>query len=218
MNAGTNKLFCLLDHKPVIVHTLEVLQKCERIAHIILAVSSGEQEIFQDLIDRHALSKVIRLVVGGPRRQDSVYNMLEAAGSPDMVAIHDGARPLLTRQDLARVLEIPDGFDGVILGAPLKDTLKHVGGSQVILDTPRREDYWLAQTPQVFRHGTILKAYASAKDSGMCATDDSSMVELMGGKVKIVQALSENLKITTMEDLVAAETILRERKSTHANG
>jgi 2-C-methyl-D-erythritol 4-phosphate cytidylyltransferase len=212
MHSTKNKLLLLIEDRPIIIRTLEIFNRNPHISQIIVATGRDEREIFEDLVRACRLEKVAHIIAGGAERQDSVYNMLQAAHSPDMVAVHDGARPLLDDYDLERTLEIPEGFQGVVLGVPLKDTIKKVDTDHVVLDTPRREEFWMAQTPQVFHYHALLDAHARARDSHLITTDDASLVEHCGGRIKMVAAQSENIKITTGEDIFIAEAILRKRR------
>jgi 2-C-methyl-D-erythritol 4-phosphate cytidylyltransferase len=145
-------------------------------------------------------------VEGGPSRSASVRNALSAAPEATVVVIHDAARPLVTTGLVRECLESLDGVDGVIAAARVSDTV-HVASDHVIRETPDRSTLWAAQTPQVFRADVLRRAY----DSGKEATDEAALVVAVGGAVRLVEAPSDNIKVTTPTDLRLAEALLRER-------
>lgn len=212
MGQTTGKLFMTLNGKPILVLTLEVFQRHPDVSSIAMAVPPGEADRFIELVNEFRIDKVTKILPGGRERQDSVYNLLKGIEPPDIVAIHDGARPLLSKSDLSRILKIPDGYDGAVLGTPLKDTIKQVGSGEVILGTPRRDDFWLAQTPQVFHFEILLRSYERVIKENIKVTDDSAIIEHCGGKVKLMAAGQENLKITTRGDIAIAEALLKQRE------
>ncbi|MDD2321936.1 MAG: 2-C-methyl-D-erythritol 4-phosphate cytidylyltransferase, partial [Geobacteraceae bacterium] len=125
----------------------------------------------------------------------------------DVVLIHDGARPLVTENMLCESIAVARISDGVLVAVPTKDTIKIVSDG-IVVDTPPRETLWQAQTPQTFRFGIIHAAYLSAERDGFIGTDDASLIERNGGKIRIVPGDYRNIKITTPEDLVLAEAFL----------
>ncbi|MDQ7823741.1 MAG: 2-C-methyl-D-erythritol 4-phosphate cytidylyltransferase [Candidatus Eremiobacteraeota bacterium] len=212
MRLGRNKLLLPLCGKPVLIHTLEVFEKSAEIVSLVVACHRDEKEPLSELCSRWGLAKVKHIVEGGEERQDSVLAMLRAlGGETEFVAIHDGARPLLSEEDLLATIEAAHDADGAVLGSPLRDTIKHVGRNGVIIGTPHREEYWSAFTPQVFRLEKIMEAYEKAARESLRTTDDASIVEHFGGKVVMVQARHENLKLTTAGDLALCEAVLKER-------
>jgi 2-C-methyl-D-erythritol 4-phosphate cytidylyltransferase len=155
--------------------------------------------------------KCLPAVVGGARRQDSVAAGLAALpDGVEWVAVHDAARALVRPEAVTRVIEAARLHGAALLALPLRDTLKRVSGGLVIA-TPPREEYWLAQTPQVFRLRVLREALEKARTEGRTATDCASLVEACGVPVHVVEGDPENLKITWPEDLAAAERILAER-------
>jgi 2-C-methyl-D-erythritol 4-phosphate cytidylyltransferase len=138
--------------------------------------------------------------------------MRSQLGEQDVVVIHDGVRPLITPELLQESIEVACCNDGALVAVPAKDTIKTVLEG-IVVDTPDRETLWQAQTPQTFRFGTIFAAHLAAEESGFVGTDDTSLVERNGGKIRIVRGDYRNIKITTPEDLVLAEAFLAgERK------
>jgi 2-C-methyl-D-erythritol 4-phosphate cytidylyltransferase len=151
-------------------------------------------------------------VVGGRERSHSVRAALAAAGGADVVVVHDAARPLLAPALVRDCLDALEGVgaDAAIAAAPLSDTVKEAGGDHRVVRTLDRSRLWAVQTPQVFRRPALEAALAAGDDALAAATDDASLVEAAGGRVVVVPAPRWNLKVTTSEDLLVAEVLLRE--------
>ena len=157
------------------------------------------------MVREHGIAKVAAVCPGGARRQDSVYAGLLALGSRRWVAVHDGARPCITADLLARALDAVQGCSAAIAAVPVKDTIKVVGAGQVITATPDRATLWAAQTPQVFDYQLLLRAHRLAAAN---YTDDAAMVEAAGHPVRVFRGSYDNLKVTTPEDLAMVSSIL----------
>lgn len=212
MGGDINKQFILLKDKTVLCHTLEVFDQHPAVSEII--VVSAEEELGllqQELIQKGNFRKPIKLVAGGKERQDSVYNGLQAVEESGLIIIHDGARPFLTLELLNRVIIEAKKHDAVIVGMPVKDTIKVVDASNHITETPDRSKLWLVQTPQAFNYDLLRKAHQKAKSEGYYGTDDAMLIERLGTRVKMIEGSYENIKITTPEDLIIGEAILRRR-------
>ena len=151
-------------------------------------------------------------VAGGAERSHSVRNALAAAGPGDPVLVHDAARPLVTPDLVERCLAAVDGADAAIAAARVTDTTKEAGPDGVVARTLDRSRLWAVQTPQVFRRAALEAALAQPDDVLAAATDDASLVEAAGGRVRVVEAPRENLKVTTPVDLRVAELLLGERR------
>jgi 2-C-methyl-D-erythritol 4-phosphate cytidylyltransferase len=195
------------------VHTLRVFQDAEVISNIVLVCASGEEEYYrQEILSNYGISKPTVVVAGGSERQDSVCCGLQTInGSSDYVMIHDGARPLLTVDLINRLAEEAKVTGAVVAGVPVKDTIKRTDAGGMITDTLMRERLWSIQTPQVFRLELIQKAHKQASASEFFGTDDAALVERLGIPVKVIPGSYENIKITTPEDIVVAEAILKRR-------
>ncbi len=214
LGPGRNKTFLSILGKPVIIWTLEALSSVSEISEIIPVFRESDMESGLALCKRYRLSKVKRMAPGGKERQDSVYNGLRLLhGDTGLVVIHDGARPLASREIMIEAIKSVSGFDGAVAGVPVKDTIKEAGGG-FIISTLKREGLWAIQTPQVFRYDSIIKAYNQAMGERFYSTDDAALIERAGGKVKIVMGSYENIKITTPEDVLTAEFLLRQRDNT----
>jgi 2-C-methyl-D-erythritol 4-phosphate cytidylyltransferase len=212
--SGTNKPFHPLLGKPLIVWSLEVFQQIDAITEVIPVLKDSDMELGISLFEEYTLTKVKRIAPGGKERQDSVYNGLRLLkDGTDTVLIHDGARPLVDSGMVDTVLQQISGFDGVIAGVPVKDTIKEVEDS-IVKSTLRRETMWAIQTPQLFLYDPIMKAYSRAMEEKFYSTDDSALLERRGGRIKVVMGSYSNIKVTTPEDIALAERILKERGKT----
>jgi len=210
MKLGQSKQYLPLLGKPVLAHTLFAFEKCLIIDEVILVVNQDDMEFCRnEVVEKYNFRKVSKIVKGGKERQDSVYNGL-CLVSPlaETVLIHDGARPLVTSKIIDEAVLFLKDFDGVVVGIPVKDTIKVVEDS-IIKGTSSREKLWMAQTPQVFVSSILRKAYEKAKSDNFYGTDDSVLLERMGYKVKIIMGSCENIKITTQDDLALAGEILK---------
>jgi 2-C-methyl-D-erythritol 4-phosphate cytidylyltransferase len=209
-----NKQFLLLAGVPMIVHTLRLLQEELLINEILLVVGLDEVSwCQQEIVAGYGLTKIRSVLAGGKERQDSVYQGLqELSDDCQWVVVHDGARPLLLREVLQQTIREAQGYGAAVAAVPAKDTIKVAGPDGLVQTTLARHNLWNVQTPQVFQRGLLLEAYRKAYEEGFYGTDDASLVERLGCKVKLVASSYENLKITTPEDLDFAEAILRRRK------
>jgi 2-C-methyl-D-erythritol 4-phosphate cytidylyltransferase len=211
MNDSQKKQYLCVAGVPVIEHTLRVFNSCDAIDKIFLVVPKEDLDFCRDKIISVAGSiKEIILVAGGPRRQDSVYNGLQAVPADDnIVVIHDGVRPLVTPEQLKACINAAHKHGACILGLPAFDTLKRVNTADTIIETLDRDTIWLAQTPQAFQYDLIVKAHKNARQHGLKATDDASLVEQLGLEVKIIEGSRRNIKITNPDDLKLARILLK---------
>ncbi|GAB7387322.1 2-C-methyl-D-erythritol 4-phosphate cytidylyltransferase [Bacillaceae bacterium] len=210
MGAGKNKLFLPLAGRPVFVHTVELFVSCSLFREIVIVVSEGDVEEVRRMLRTHGLEKVT-LAVGGNERQHSVYAGLNALREADVVLVHDGARPFVRVRDIERLLAALATSEAAILAVPVKDTIKVVSGDRFVEETPARESLWAVQTPQAFRLSVLLEAHRRARREGFLGTDDASLVERLGVRVKVIEGDYENIKLTTPDDLSLAEAILKRR-------
>ena len=208
MGADRNKLLLEVSGRPIIAWTLRAFESCPLVDEVL--VVANEQDIFsyRDIIQAEQFSKVTTIVCGGETRAESVYRGICAAEDAYIVMIHDGARPLVTPEILAKTLEAAMETGAAIAAVRAVDTIKRVENG-VIIETPDRDTVWQAQTPQVFRRDLIMEAM---QNCGEAITDDASAVEQMGKSVRVVDAGYENIKITTPLDLILAEAVLEARK------
>jgi len=210
MKMATPKQFLELKNLPVIAYSLKAFAACEKIDEIHLVVSQAETEFCREtLLPSLDLSKPVNLVTGGRRRQGSVYNgLLAMEGHTGVVVIHDGVRPFVKPSQIAECILQAEKFGACMLGIPVGDTLKQVGPSGIIEKTILRDNMWQAQTPQAFQYPLIRSAHDRAVKEGVAGTDDASLFEHYGGKVKIIEGSAGNIKITLPEDLAIARALL----------
>jgi len=206
---GIDKVFAPLGGKPVISRVLDTFEKCDSIAQIIVVVSESNVEKCRGLIAGNKYSKPVEVCAGGKRRQGSVAAGLKRLKNCDWVVIHDGARPLVTKGLIEGGLEAAKETGAAVAAVPVTDTIKMAGDDRIVLETPPRQNLWAVQTPQVFRVGIISKAYQKADSE---VTDDASLVEQLGNKVKLYTGSYDNIKITNSSDLLIAEALLENRK------
>lgn len=211
------KQFLTLCDHPVAVHTLTAFQHSPLIDDIICICSKEDLSIFERLVSDHGLIKVTKILPGGERRQDSVWagvsHLAERSDPNDLIAVHDGVRPLVTPQLIEKVIEAAKGEGSAVAALPVTDSLKQVSSDKMVLKSLPRENVWAMQTPQVFRLGILLKAYRTAAQEGFEATDEAMLVERLGLPIRCVEGSIENVKITLPSDLETAEIFLRARGS-----
>ncbi|MFC1511375.1 2-C-methyl-D-erythritol 4-phosphate cytidylyltransferase [Candidatus Margulisiibacteriota bacterium] len=202
---GQPKQFLELAGKPMLEWTVAVFEKCKAIDEIILVVNSEDVPRAKEL----KFSKIKQVVAGGKERQDSVFNGLKALpDDAEIVAIHDGARPMVTVEIVEKAIEEAKHSGAVVVGVPIKDTIKQVRSKQYeVGSTIDRTQLWAAQTPQVFKKDIILKAYQEGAGKHQ-VTDDAMLVEKLGNPVKMVMGSYQNIKITTPEDLKMVKGVL----------
>lgn len=197
-----------INAKPLIIYCLNTLSRYPDIKDIILVVNL---ENFKDIVNKirqYRIRKIKDVILGGQRRQDSVMNGL-AVISPktDLVLIHDGVRPFIERADVSSLIQQSKRYGVAILGVPVKATIKSIREKFIVEKTLNRNNLWEIQTPQVFQKDLVLKAYK--KFGNRQVTDDASLVEKLGVKVRIIRGSYFNIKITTSEDLIIAEAIAK---------
>jgi len=209
MNSSVPKQFLTLGGKTVLYHTLQKFLKTPAISEIIIVVAPEmtDSELLRISLPLSS-SKPIHIVVGGKRRQDSVYNGLRAVDpKAAIVSIHDAVRPFIRPETVSIAIDLCSQYDGVIVAAPTTNTLKEVH-DHLIVKTVSRELIWQAQTPQTFRLEILLKAYNQAYRDSITVTDDAGLVERIGGKIRVIEGDSWNIKITSRQDLIVAQSIL----------
>ncbi len=196
--------------RPVLYHTLERFRGMSEFAQVVLVVHPDDLVRYRRRMATLLELGVTDIVPGGERRQDSVEHGLAAAGpGVRWVAIHDAARPFVSRAAIGRVLEAARRTGAAVAGLPAVDTLKRVGPRGEILETLDRTTTWSIQTPQAFRRSLLEEAYRYARARSLAVTDDASLLEAMGQPVRVVAGNPENVKITTPADLAHARAILR---------
>lgn len=209
MGSHINKQFLNLKGVPILARTLQTLDEFHLIDEIFVVCVEDEINFCEEnIILPYGFKKVKGIVPGGARRQDSVANALATIDNAEYILVHDGARPFLTQDLLTRVIQGAQLHGAAGLAVPVKDTIKLVDGEGFISHTPDRSQLWAMQTPQVFRAQILKQAYDKAAKDGFHGTDDSSLVERLGYRIKIIDGTYNNIKVTTPEDLIIGERIL----------
>lgn len=210
MGRSTKKQFLSIGSKPILAYTLDVFDSINRVDRIILVIPRGWKRYCQkEIIEKYRYRKEIEIISGGARRQDSVACGLALVSSDyEIVIIHDGVRPFVTRRMVIESIVRARKFGACVVAVPVSDTVKMVNSKGVIDRTLPREYLWRVQTPQTFRFSLIKKAYAKALKDKFYGTDDAQLVEKMNKPVKVISGDYHNIKITTKEDLILAETLL----------
>ncbi len=206
------KQFVALNGLPILSHTLRALAAAQTLAGAIIVVPPGEEPIGREALRLADVDLETEVVPGGQERQDSVYNGLQRARpDTDVVLIHDGVRPFVSREVIVATIEAAKEWGAAVTAVPVTDTIKRVDDDGLVVETPARESLWAVQTPQAFRYALLLRAHQTVRGQRIIATDDAALVERIGVRVKVVRGSSENLKITSEEDLLLADLILRRR-------
>lgn len=217
MKSAVPKQYLTLAGKPVIYYALRAFDE-SAVTDIVLVAGAGDADYCrEEIIRRYGIRKVRAVVEGGKERYDSVYRGLLAAEDADYVLIHDGARPLVTAEVIARALAGAREYGACVAGMPVKDTVRLVGGDEFADATPDRRLLRQIQTPQAFCGPLIRDAYAKVladieqgRVEGRGITDDAMILEYAAGRrVKVTEGSYRNLKITTPEDLILAEAYLK---------
>ncbi len=200
---GQNKLMVRVAGRPLLVHTVERMSALSSVKAVAVSAPTCMLDLYKELFRKFGLSKVRWVVEGGRERQESIFNTLKAMSlrTDDLVAIHDGARPLVSSELLRRLLEAFDNCEGVVPALPVTDTVKKVGAGKTVRGTLNRTELVYVQTPQLFRYDTIMEAHRTAAEEGYYGTDDASLVERQGGVVRWVEGDPVNFKVTYPEDL-----------------
>lgn len=210
MGGSVNKNLLKLAGEPILIRTLKTFSQVERINFLIVAVAEHEVETVEKLLSAEKNLKSWRVTVGGSERQYSIANALKLLpDDAEIILVHDAARPLISVQTINEVIDAVEKFGGAIAAVPAKDTIKIVDAKGFVKYTPPRREMAVVQTPQGFKREILLRAYDKAAEENFLGTDDSSLVERLGVRIKVVTSSYENIKVTTPEDIHVAETILR---------
>jgi len=208
LGAPDKKPFVLLAGKPLITYALKALDSSEYIDEIYVAADPDSVGRLKSVIDKYGIRKVLKVVAGGKTRAGSVKNCFDLVDPTcDVVLIHDGARPFPGECDIINSVLLAVKFGGCITAIPMTDTVKLAGKGLFVKRTIDRSSLWRAQTPQAFRYDVLKKALGASEDISR-VTDDASILERLGKKVKILRGSPGNIKVTTREDLKMAEALL----------
>lgn len=208
---GVNKILMPLGKRLVIGVTMQAFEKCESIKEIIIVARENDIPEIQAEAEKTGITKLKKCTAGGSTRQESVINGVKCISKDtELVAIHDGARPLVKPEHIEKAIKDASVFGGATLGVPVKDTIKMVEDG-LITDTPPRKFLYITQTPQVFKRSLYFESIDFALEHNLDFTDDCQLVEAIGGKVCMTNGDYTNIKITTPEDIAIAEVLLKQQ-------
>lgn len=205
---GINKQLALLRGVPVIARSMMVFQELEEVGEIIISARPEDMETIDKFANEYGISKFAGCAEGGETRQQSVVNALKRVSrETSLIAVHDGARPLVKTEFIRQCIRDASIFGGAALAVPVKDTIKQAEGG-FVTDTPDRSRLFITQTPQIFKKKLYFDGVNFAGDHGLDFTDDCQLAEAVGGKIHLTISDYRNIKITTPEDMAIAEAIL----------
>lgn len=208
MNANVPKQYLILHGKPILYYALKAFEDSP-VDNIVLAAGKGEIEYCsREIVEKYSFSKVCAVIEGGKERYHSVFEGLKAAKGADYVLIHDGARPFVNQDIIKRSMEAVKHYQACVVGMPAKDTIKIADSECFVKETPKRRNVWTIQTPQSFSYPLIYDAYEQMlRQEDTAITDDAMVLERMKGKkIKLIEGSYANIKITTPEDLLTAQS------------
>lgn len=203
---GVNKNLDKLNNKPILSYSLKAFNDNKYIDDIILVAKSDEIEMMKEVIEKQKINIPIKVIIGGKTRQESVYNAITETNS-DIAIIHDGARPLIKQRYINECIENMDKYVGVTVGVKSKDTIKITDENDVVIESTKRENTWIIQTPQCFDRRILLDAHKKYMNDDTI-TDDCMLLEKSGYKVKVILGNYSNIKITTQEDIFMAMNLM----------
>lgn len=201
-----DKVSALLGGKPILAWVASTFHNSSLINQIVIVLSEPNLERGRKLIKENGWFKVSHICPGGRRRRDSVAAGLDRLQGCQWVVIHDGTRPFVTDDLISRGLEAAKETGAAAAAVPVTDTIKIAGDDMFVRETPARKHLWAVQTPQVFRYDIITSAHHQIEAE---VTDDASLVEQLGYRVKLYMGAYDNIKITTPSDLALAEVLLK---------
>ena len=210
---GFDKLLSLIGDKPVVAHSIDRFEQCDKIDEVMLVVRSDRRAEFQKVVDAFGFAKVRRLVDGGSERHLSVWNGISQLSEEcEIVAVHDAARPLVSSDLIGRSVTLARECGAVSLAAPIVETIKRADLEHHVTGGLDRSGLWAMQTPQVFRFDWLFDAYKRIVDSGRSVTDEVSALQESGYPVRLLQNTDWNIKITFPRDLALAEKMMNWRE------
>jgi 2-C-methyl-D-erythritol 4-phosphate cytidylyltransferase len=211
MGGTIPKPYLHLGAREILARALDVFEACTAIDEVWI-IAAPEHVTFcqQTIVERYGFRKVKGVVPGGTTRQESVWHGLQHLGdSVDLVVVHDGVRPFVTDAILRQTLSHAVRYGAAITAVPVQDTLKRVSEAGDVEATVARDRLWRVQTPQAFQRSLLQAAFLHAWDQGIIATDEAALLESLGKVVKVVRGIESNIKVTTPDDLLFAENVIR---------
>jgi len=218
MKAGKNKVLLEINNKPLIYYTIKPFQESNSIKSIVLVCKEKEKKFFKEIVKKYSLDKVVGLIEGGKERQDSAYNAVfyldkkllsKKNKEKHFLLFHNGANPFVAKKEIRESIENAKKFGACVVAHPTKDTVKEVNEKGLVEKTLERKKLWNMQTPQTIEFNLAKKAFGEARKNNFTGTDDVSLVEKIGKKVKVIEGSEFNFKITTPLDLELAEIIYK---------
>lgn len=210
MGSHTDKAFLSLGSKPVVAWSLLAFEQCADIDQIILVIRKDQILAAKSVAQMFGISKLLKIVAGGGRRQDSVQNgMKEMDPDTRVVVVHDGARPCVTPDLISETIKCAKRNGCGVAASRVWDTIKYVERGATVDHTVDRSKLWAVQTPQAFNAELLRRAYLAVEEQKVTVTDEAGAVELIGEPVRLVDWPRPNLKITTAEDLPLAAASLK---------
>lgn len=208
---GVNKLLLPLGNTNVAGRSMLAFEQCPEVGDIVVVCRERDRKELENTAEKLGIAKLRGFAEGGGTRQESVFSGLKKI-SPEtsLIAVHDGARPLVKPEQIVRTARDAEVFGAAVLGVPVKDTIKVVNDG-LITDTPYRPSLYITQTPQIFKRRIYFEAVDFALEHGLDFTDDCQLAEAIGVKVCMTEGGYENIKITTPEDIKIANLLLEEQ-------
>jgi 2-C-methyl-D-erythritol 4-phosphate cytidylyltransferase len=207
MKSAVPKQYLTIHQKPIALYSFEVFAALPEVQEIVVVCEPQYQILFQNCARVKGIN--LHFASPGPRRQDSVFNGIQLLQDDSLICIHDSARPLIDASIVRQVVQTAANWNAAVVGVKVRSTIKVCDGAQIVIQTPDRASLWEMQTPQVIRLSLLQEGFASAQKGHFTVTDDVSLVELLGKPVKVVEGSYSNIKVTTPEDLILAEQLIR---------
>ena len=212
MGGGPNKQFIEILGKPLVCYSLAAFEQCCAVDAVVVVRRPDCAAQAEQVVQRFGFKKVVAFADGGVERQNSVWNGLEKCDrTTEIVAVHDGARPLATPALIEATVASARSLGTGIAATKVVDTIKEANADKTVLRTVDRTKLWAMQTPQTVRFTLLRQAYAKVFEKQLVVTDEAAAVELLGHRVDLVETAFLNLKITTAADLAIAEALIRQR-------
>lgn len=218
MGAGKNKVLLELEKKPIVYYAIKAFEKCKDVDAILLVTRLEEIDILQGIVKKYKIKKVMGIIEGGRERQFSGLNAVKYLSevlkekTKSIVAFHNGANPFVTPEEISKSFLDAKKYGAAVVAHPTKDTIKEVDKKGMVVETLERSKLWNMQTPQTIKFSLALEAFDRANKDNFIGTDDVSLVERLGKKVKIVEGSKFNFKITTPLDFEMAKIIIKKFK------
>lgn len=215
MKAGKNKTLLELDNKPLIYYAIKNFEKSKLISKIVLVVRESEEKYFNDIVKKYNFKKIIAVISGGEERQYSAHNGIKfiedkfGKFKKMIVLFHNGANPFVSQNEIKNVVTEAFKYGAAAVAHKTKDTIRRVNDANLSSGVIEREGLWNMQTPQAIEFSLAKRVFKKAQEDNFLGTDDVSLVERLGKKVKIIEASENNFKITTPLDLELARIVLR---------